>query len=177
MNLQSAIFVGQKVWHCSSVFMLLNLYLTIHSTYIFLNYSSQKRYLEKLKINQQVLQDPFHMLVWRCDQVALAAVWGCLHLSYIYWRLIYKGKLKAYKSLEAYNYFYSDNVHSYCILAVILDWLFWRFWYTIKAQVNPSQKSPENSHETWLLIIMRDGSVMTVQHTAHAWLGKIVNIS
>ena len=46
----------------------------------------------------------------------------------------------------------------------------------LKAQVKPSQKSPENSHEAWVIIIMRDGSVMTAQHTTHAWLGKFLNI-
>ena len=39
----------------------------------------------------------------------------------------------------------------------------------LKAQVNSSQKSPENSHEAW---VMGDGSVMTAQHTTLAWLGK-----
>ena len=104
------------------------------------------------------MQDAYCTLVRRCDQVAWAAVWGCLHLSYKYWRLIYEGKLKAYKSLEAYYYFYNDNVHSYCVLAVILE---------IKAQLNPLQ-SEITREQSWNMgIIMREGSVMTVQHAAH----------
>lgn len=57
-----------------------------------------------------------------------------------------KESLKAYKSLEAYNYFYSgciQTVYHYTVSQEI---------GVLKARVNPSQKAPDKGHLAWIVI-------------------------
>ena len=130
-----------------------------------LNSSARKRYLGKLKIGGQVLSDPYSMDEdhWYDDMTK----WPELLCGNVYTYLINteglftKEKLKAYKSLEAYNYFYNGYVRTVLLhrsgnLSVM------------KAKVNPSQKSPENSHEPWVIINTQDGSVVTAHCTCMA---------
>ena len=72
-----------------------------------------------------------------------------------------KEKLKAYKSLEAYNYFYNGYVQT------VYFHLSGKFGIH-KARVNPSQKAAENYHEPWVIICMQSGSVMTAHCTCMA---------
>ena len=58
-------------------------------------------------------------------------------------------------------------MHTVLAIAAILEILLYK---------KPSQKSSESSHEAWVIIIMRDGSVMTAQYTASAWLGKFLHV-
>ena len=75
--------------------------------------------------------------------------------------LFTKQKLKAYKSLEAYNYFYNGYVQTVLFhLSGDLG--------IMKAKASPSQRSPENSHEAWVIISMQDGSVVTGHCTCMA---------
>ena len=87
----------------------------------YLNYSSQKRYLVKLKINGQVLQDRYHIdqVHWSEDMTKWPELQFGNVYTYKHWRSIYIEKLKVYKSLEACKYFYNDCV--YCVLVVILE--------------------------------------------------------
>lgn len=131
-----------------------------------LNFSARKQYLEKLKIGGQVLSDPYSMPdedCW-CNDVTK---WPELLFGDIYTYLINteglftKEKFKAYKSLEAYNYFCNGYVRTVLLyqcgnLSIL------------KAKVNPSQKSPENSHEPWVIISTQDGSVVTAHCTCMA---------
>ena len=88
-----------------------------------LNYSSRKQYLEKLKINGQVLKDPYSIdeVNWSEDMTQ----WPELQFGEVYTNLINmegqftKEKLKAYKSLDAYNYFYNGYVRT--VFFVILE--------------------------------------------------------
>ena len=72
-----------------------------------------------------------------------------------------KEKLKAFRSLEAYNYFYNGYVRT------VYFYLSGRFGI-LKAKVNPSQKAAENYHEPWIIICMESGSVMTAHCTCMA---------
>lgn len=130
-----------------------------------LNFSARKRYLEKLTIGGQVLSDPYLMdeASW-CDDMTK---WPELQFGDVYTYLINtkglftKEKLKAYKSLEAYNYFYNGYVRTVlCHRSGDLS--------IMKAKVNPSQKSPENSHEPWVIISTQDGSVEIAHCTCMA---------
>ena len=55
-----------------------------------------------------------------------------------------KEKLRAYKSLDAYNYFYVRTVYYYGVPSSKLC--------ILKAEVNPSQKAAENPHEAWVVL-------------------------
>ena len=130
-----------------------------------LNYSSRKQYLEKLKINGQVLKDPYSIdeVNWSKDMTQ----WPELQFGDVYTNLINtegqftKEKLKAYKSLDAYNYFYNGYVRTvfFCHSGD---------FSTLKARVIPSQRAPENSHKAWVIISMKDGSVQTAHCTCMA---------
>ena len=74
-----------------------------------------------------------------------------------------KESLKAYKSLDAFNYFLSGHVRTIfyheCSSKVAI----------LKAEVNPSQKSPDQPHKAWVIVSQKDGSVMTGHCTCMAW--------
>ena len=85
-------------------------------------------------------------------QVDNPAKWPNLEFGDIYVYLINtkgmytKESLKAYKSLEAYNYFYNgyvQTVHHYTLTQGIC---------VLKARVNPSQKAPDKGHLAWIVV-------------------------
>ena len=115
-----------------------------------LDYSAQKRYLTKLKVDGHDLKDPYDIPddLWLDDP----SKWPDIQFGDIYTYLIdtpgifTKESLRAYKSLEAYNYFYNGYVHTV-------------YYYNacqkicmLKALVNPSQKSAEKAHLPWVMI-------------------------
>ena len=66
--------------------------------------------------------------------------------------------LKAYKSLEAYNYFASGHVRKIYYYESSS-----RSKYVIfKASVNPNQKSPNDPHEAWIIVKMARFSAVIV---------------
>ena len=72
-------------------------------------------------------------------------------------------KLKAYKSLEAYNYFVSDWVGTY-YYHKITDSEF----CVIKAAVRPSQRLSEKPHRPWVGLRQKDGSICVAHCTCMA---------
>ena len=72
-----------------------------------------------------------------------------------------KEKLKAYKSLEAYNYFYNGYV---CTVYFHFSGKFGIH----RAKINPSQRAADNCHEPWVIICMQSSSVMTAHCTCMA---------
>ena len=114
-----------------------------------IDYLAQKRYSEKLIIEGETLPDPYGIEedLWSDDM----SLWPDLQYGDIYNYLIEskgqftKENLRAYKSLEAYNYFYNGHVRTvYCHL-------FGRY-IILKAKVNPSQKNPDEAHTAWSII-------------------------
>ena len=163
MNLLSAIFVGQNEVDAMALKPISN---DPQLNYIdSLSFSTRKRYLGKLKIGGQVLNDPYSMDedCW-CDDMTKwpELLFGDIYTYSINTKgLFMKENLKAYKSLEAYNYFYNGYVRT-----VLLHHS--GNLNVMKAKVNPSQKSPENSHEPWVIISSQDGSVVTAHCTCMA---------
>ena len=130
-----------------------------------LDYTAKKRYVEKLKVDGSELKDPYSIAEsqWTEDMKA----WPEIHFGDIYTYLIdtkgiyTKEKLKAYKSLEAYNYFFNGYVRTvlFCLCGD---------FGVLKAKVNPSQRSAENCQEAWVALSMSDGSVKTAHCTCMA---------
>ena len=68
-----------------------------------------------------------------------------------------KDSLKAYKSLEAYNYFVSGHVRTVYFYESAEQ----SKYVVLMAEVNPSQKSPNNPHKAWVIIHKEDGQIMS----------------
>ena len=128
-----------------------------------LDYGSQKRYVEKLKAPGVEIPDPYSIAddLW----IDNPAKWPDVEFGDIYTYLIdtkgtfTKESLKAYKSLEEYNYFYNGYVHTVYYYSVSQGIC------VLKARVNPSQKAPDKGHSPWIAINSGDlGCCITVAH-------------
>ena len=123
-----------------------------------LDYEAQKRYLKKLAIDGETVPDPYGIAqdFW-LDDVTL---WPNLEFGDIYTYLIdtkgsfTKDKLKAYKSLQAYNYFHNGYVHTVYYCASSSNRL-----AILKACVNPSQRSADQNYEAWVVLSKETGCV------------------
>ena len=102
---------------CSVVVFCCSVYTSNMSSYFnLLSYITQKRHLTKLNIDECTLQDPYTIeeSLWSEDM----SKWPDLQFVDIYTYLVdtegcyTKEKLKAFKSLEAYNYFYNGYVRT-----------------------------------------------------------------
>ena len=133
-----------------------------------LDYEAKKRYKEKLFIESEVLPDPYGLVEeeWIDD----IRKWPSIEFGDVYNYLINstgrytKNSLKAYKSLEAYNYFTSSHVRT-----VYFHQPSEQSKYAIlMAKVNPSQKSAANPHEAWVIACKEDGQVRSGHCTCMA---------
>ena len=132
-----------------------------------LDYEARRHYVEKLKQGSAVsMPDPYSIPdgSWIED----VTKWPSIEFSDVYTYLIEtrgpftKDKLKAYKSLEAYNYFHNGYVRTvsmYCCEGDIA---------ILKAKVNPSQKSPDQNHEAWAAVCKQNGCIRTAHCTCMA---------
>ena len=71
--------------------------------------------------------------------------------------LFTKESLKAYKSLEAFNFFHNGHVRTVYYFEVPSTSKF----AVLIAKVNPSQKSPSDFHEAWVVVKKQAGTVKT----------------
>ena len=78
-----------------------------------------------------------------------------------------KEKLKAYKSLEEYNYFCNSYVHT------VYHYESGRV-FILKAKVTPSQNSADKPHESWVVVCKETGSIRTAHCTCMA--GCVLNV-
>lgn len=123
-----------------------------------LDFLAQRRYFLKLKLDGDTFPDPYDIgeSTWVDD----VTKWPNLQFGDIYTYLIdtkgqyTKESLKAYKSLEGYNYFYNGYVRTVFYFRRV------RF-ACLKAVVNPSQKTLGTGHEAWVLIDQTDASIKT----------------
>ena len=123
-----------------------------------LDYSTQRRYTEKLKVGREDLPDPYEIpeSMWQ-DYITK---WPSIQFGDLYTYLIEskgpytKESLKAYKSLQVYNYFYNGYVRTVYFYGLPTSKL-----ALLKAQVNPSQKSADQNHEAWVVILKETGEV------------------
>ena len=132
-----------------------------------LDHEARKRYMVKLEHVGERFPDLYSITEnqWVDD----ARKWPSVEYGDIYNYLIdtpgpyNKESLKAYKSLEVYNFFHSSHIHTV---------FFYETGHTssyviLYAKVNPSQKSASKLHEAWVLT-KRDGSVKTAHCTCMA---------
>lgn len=129
-----------------------------------LNYTAKKHYLEKLKKGGFPLEDPFAIEdeQWSEDLTKWPEVeHGDIHNYLIETKGIYtQEKLKAYKSLDAFNYYINGYVRTVYHLS--------RGGHSVlKAKVNPSQKTADKTHEAWVLV-EKIGTVLTGHCTCMA---------
>lgn len=135
------------------------------SYFVWLNYTAQKRYLEKLKIEDINLQDPF--AITEDQWTENLSAWPDLEFGDMYMYLIEikglytKESLKAYKSLEVYNHYQNGHV---CTVYHFSAGNFSIF----KAKINPSQRSADNNHDAWAIVCKENGSVRTGHCTCMA---------
>ena len=76
-----------------------------------------------------------------------------------------KEKLKAYKSLEAYNYYH--NVYLRIVYHFAID-----NYSILQAKVNPGQRAAESNHDAWVILNRDTGSLKTGHCTCMA--GQVV---
>ncbi len=130
---------------------------------------AKKRYCEKLTINGRQLPDPYEIANknWSDE----TKNWPNIGFGDIYSYLIdskgpyTKESLKAFKSLEAYNYFYNGYVRTVYLY-------FDNDVYIFKARVNPSQKAADHNHEAWVAI-QPNGTIITAHCKCMA--GRVYN--
>ena len=129
-----------------------------------LDTTAKTRYKEKLSF-VQLSQCPYSLPndVWE-DNVKL---WPPVEFPSIYMYLINTpGKftletMKAYKSMEAYNYFISGWVDTCYLYKVNRD------IHIFKAKVLPSQRINESPHNPWVAV-HKDGTILTAHCTCMA---------
>jgi hypothetical protein len=122
----------------------------------------EDRYMIKLKVlfdDGEMVIDPFKLQSneWVNDP----SRWPAVEFGQIYTYLIEspgiftRERMKAYKSLEAFNYyisgwvqcvFFHDLKNGKCIL---------------KAKVRPSQRLSEKPHEAWVGLVKESGEIIT----------------
>ena len=137
-----------------------------------LDYNTQRRYQQNLKIDGEVIPDPYSLgeTKWSED----LSKWPNLEFGDLYTYLIdsvgifTKEKLKAYKSLEAHNYFFNGHVRTVPSHQTTVSSKF----VVLTATVNPSQKAADKGHQAWVVLSRSDGSVKT----AHCMVGFSQNI-
>ena len=125
-----------------------------------LDYEAQKRYIAKLTVGEEDLPDPYGIPdgMWLDDTTK----WPSLEFGDLYMYLIEskssytKENLRAYKSLEAYNYFYNGYVRTVYYYGVSSS-----KFCILKAEVNPSQKAAESPHEAWVVLCKENAMVRT----------------
>ena len=122
---------------------------------------AKKRYKEKLAFDSEELPDPYAVPdeKWVDD----ITKWPSIEYGDIYNYLIdLKGRytkesLKAFKSLEAYNYFVSGHVRTVYLYEPSEQ----SKYAILMAEVNPSQKSPNDPHKAWVIVCKKDGEIMS----------------
>ena len=133
-----------------------------------LGHLAKKRYSEKLTVNGNEIQDPYEIPddSWIDD----ITKWPRVEFGDLYTYLIEtkghftKENSRAYKSLEAYNYFYNEYVRTvwyYSISSSVC---------LLKALVNPSQKSADKANLAWIILSRKGVTVKTGHCTCMAGL-------
>ena len=113
----------------------------------------KKQYIQKLTLsNNEILPDPYNITEGWEDKVSLLP-----DVAYpdVYSYLIEspsdftKDKLKAYKSLEAYNFFVSGHVQDIYVKLLKL-----RSFHCIKSEVLPSQRQGQTQtlYKVWVIV-------------------------
>jgi len=132
-----------------------------------LDYEARKHYMAKLDVTGERFPDPYNL---RENQfVDDVLKWPNVAYGDLYNYLIKtpgpytKESMDAYKSLEAYNFFYCGHVRTVFFYETSPT----SSYAILLAKVNPSQKSASNFHEAWVLT-KRNGTIQTAHCTCMA---------
>lgn len=129
---------------------------------------AKSRYLDKLRCNNGLLQlpDPYQLKGWQNNP----SLWPDLTFGDIYTYLIERPgiytreSLKAFKSLEAYQFFISGHVKLVWYHSITDDVPF----CFVKAKVIPSQRINDKPHDPWVCLDKKDASVYCAHCTCMA---------
>ncbi|WAR00132.1 hypothetical protein MAR_024504 [Mya arenaria] len=119
------------------------------------------RYIEKLNVGGVQLPDPYSVAVKRWDSDV--SKWASVLYPDIYNYLInYPGlytaeSLKAYKSLDGYNYFHCGHVQQVLYHELSKE----STACLLKTKVTPTQRVNDKPHETWVCIDKKGGHVIS----------------
>jgi hypothetical protein len=136
--------------------------------YCGLDKKSQERYVEKLTVNGAELQDPYSESFQGWEKKTTN--WPTVEYGDIWQYLIdtpgkhTKSKMKAYKSLDGYNFFLSGHVRTCFYNPISTD----STVCFIKAKVTPSQSVNKTPHEVWLCLDKHMGYVVSAHCTCKA---------
>ena len=133
---------------------------------------AKSRYESKLtykgRSNEEImLPDPYALKEWHNDPLS----WPDLTFGDIYTYLIdtpgiyTRESLKAYKSLEAYDFFLSGHVKPLWFHTIDEDVPF----SSIKGKVIPSQRLNDKPHEAWVCLRKKEATVHCAHCTCMCW--------
>ncbi len=131
-----------------------------------LDTESQRRYKEKLFIEGVEIEDPYVLSGWVDD----ITKWPSVEFGDIYTYLIEfpnafsKEAMKAFKSLDAYNFFASGHVQTVLYNAISGS----SPVCLLKAKVTPSQRIGDKAHEAWVCCMKTSSSVNCAHCTCMA---------
>lgn len=116
-----------------------------------LDSKARQRYLEKLScVGLTLEEDPYYVKNESKYQNDLTT-WPKIEYGHIFGYFVKRPgiytqeQLLSWKQLDAYNYFQAGFVRT------VFSSCFGRDKVILKAKVNPSQKSPDQAHEAWLV--------------------------
>ena len=142
-----------------------------HSKYaVELDFESRERYQRKLKLFDGgfLVPDPYGIKEseWSLDMTKWPPIeYGDLYNYFINTPGIYtKDALKAYKSLEGYDYFVSGHVQEVFIFEISPD----SPVAVLKARVKPSQRLNDDPHEPWICVDRYSGYIIAAHCTCKA---------
>ena len=128
----------------------------------------KQRYKDKITVNGILLRDPFQITEkeWINDPslrppVQFGDIWNYLVNTPGQYTA---ESLRAYKSLDGYNFFVSGHVRDVWYRSVSESVCY------LKSFVLPSQKAPErkNWHECWVCLEKKEGSIFSAHCTCKA---------
>ena len=141
----------------------------IRAYFLSLQGPARERYVDKLcLVGLEESDDPYSDTNSSSFTDDLTS-WPAIEYEHIFGHLITRSglcmqeQLLAWKQLDLYNYFQSGYVRTILV---------WRVDNTLilRALVNPSQRSPDNTHHCWLAV-MKDGTVVSVSSLhMHGWV-------
>eukprot|EP00795_Rhopilema_esculentum_P010137 gene10137-18802_t len=131
-------------------------------------------YVRKLTLtNGERLPDPFTLETWQDNIMLLPDItWADIYNYLIYYPSCFsRESLKAYKSLEGYNFFVSGHVHNIFYHEVEEKNKFCFF----KSEVLPSQRQglKQKLYKVWVCLNKSEGWILTANCTCMAGLGSV----
>lgn len=132
-----------------------------------LSVQDRDSYLRKLTLaDGSKLADPYTLQEWQEDLTGLPKVeWPDIYMYLIETPCVYsKEKLKAYKSLDAYNYVINGHVQTVQYINLRPDLC------VLRSEVLPSQRQGKKTqmYDTWVIVNRENNTILTANCTCMA---------